>query len=78
MKPSNSTHAPRAIDPARFRAQATGIGQTRMASEMTGAARAMEVVDHMPPHCRAAVPAAEGYPTGARAFEGMAEGGEDY
>ncbi len=34
--------------------------------------RAAEVVEHMPPAQRRAVPAAEGYP--AAPFEGMAEG----
>jgi hypothetical protein len=67
----SKTHRPRAIDPANFRAQATGIGQSLGASRMTGAARALEVVEHMPPRQRAAVPAAEGYPTAP--FEGMAE-----
>jgi hypothetical protein len=56
------THRPRAKDPQAFRAQATGIGQARKASLMTGAARAQRVVDAMPPEQRAAVPAAEGYP----------------
>lgn len=70
--PDNMTHRPRAIDPARFRAQATGIGQSRAMSEMSGARRAMEVVEHMPEHCRAAVPAAEGYPM-TEAYEGRAE-----
>lgn len=72
----STTHKPRAIDPANFRAQATGVGQTCGASRMTGAARAMEVVEHMPPAQRRAVPAAEGYPTRNGAgvpYEGMAE-----
>lgn len=69
----SNTHRPRAIDPANFRAQATGIGQALGASRATGAARAMEVVEHMPPAQRRAVPAAEGYPLGT-AFEGQAEG----
>lgn len=71
-----NTHKPRAVDPANFRAQATGIGQTCGASRMTGAARAMEVVEHMPPAQRRAVPAAEGYPARNGAgvpYEGMAE-----
>lgn len=67
----SSTHRPRAIDPANFRAQATGIGQTCGASRNTGAMRAAEVVEHMPPSQRRAVPAAEGYPTAA--YEGAAE-----
>lgn len=70
------THRPRAIDPANFRAQATGIGQTCGASRAAGAMRAAEVVEHMPPAQRRAVPPAEGYPTRDAAgapYEGMAE-----
>ena len=67
----STTHKPRAVDPAQFRAQATGVGQTRGASLLTGAARATEVVEHMPPAQRRAVPPAEGYPTAV--YEGMAE-----
>ena len=67
----STTHKPRAVDPAQFRAQATGVGQTRGASLLTGAARATEVVEHMPPAQRRAVPAAEGYPTAT--YEGQAE-----
>jgi len=69
--PGNSTHKPRATDPAKFRAIATGVGYTQGASFRTGTARAIEVVEHMPPTQRAAVPAAEGYPTAA--YEGQAE-----
>lgn len=72
----STTHKPRAVDPAQFRAQATGVGQTRGASLLTGAARATEVVEHMPPAQRRAVPPAEGYPTRDAAgapYEGMAE-----
>ena len=72
----NSTHRPRAINPADFRAQATGVGMSLGASRRTGAARAMEVVEHMPPAQRRAVPAAEGYPTAngmGVPYEGMAE-----
>ncbi len=68
----SSTHKPRAVSPDAFRAQATGIGQSRGASLLTGAARAYEVVEHMPAHCRRAVPAAEGYPKDVP-FEGQAE-----
>lgn len=67
----NSTHKPRATDPAKFRAIATGVGYTQGASFLTGSARAVEVVEHMPPAQRRAVPAAEGYPTAT--FEGAAE-----
>lgn len=44
----DSTHKPRAIDMQRFRDQATGIGQTRQASAMTGAARSQRVIDAAP------------------------------
>lgn len=67
----NSTHKPRATDPQKFRAIATGVGYSQGASFRTGSARAIEVVEHMPPAQRRAVPAAEGYPTAA--FEGAAE-----
>ena len=56
------THRARAIDPARFRALATGIGQSAARSEATGASRAQRVVECTPPAQRAATPAAEGYP----------------
>ena len=73
----NSTHKPRATDPAKFRAIATGVGYSQGASFRTGSARAIEVVEHMPPAQRRAVPAAEGYPTSngmGEPYEGMAEG----
>ena len=64
MKPdSNSTHRPRAVPPARFRDQATGIGQACSASAATGALRNARVSAAMPPAQRAAVPAAEGFAT---------------
>jgi hypothetical protein len=66
------THRPRAIDPANFRAQATGVGQSCGASRLTGADRAMEVAEHTRPRQRAAAPAAEGRPMGY-AYEGTAE-----
>ena len=72
----NSTHKPRATDPAKFRAIATGVGYSQGASFRTGSARALEVVEHMPPAQRRAVPAAEGYPTADAMgvpYEGMAE-----
>lgn len=62
MKSTKATHQPRAIDPMEFRAQATGIGQSLEASKMTGLARAQRVANTIPMKCRAAVPAAEGYP----------------
>ena len=74
--PGNSTHKPRATDPEKFRAIATGVGNTQGASYRTGLARAVEVVEHMPPAQRRAVPAAEGYPTAngmGVPYEGMAE-----
>lgn len=63
MNPSGKhTHPNYAVPPADFRAQATGIGQTREASLATGARRAQRVSDCMTPAARAAVPPAEGYP----------------
>jgi hypothetical protein len=63
MKPfGDSTHPARAVDPAQFRAQATGIGQTRSASAATGGNRAQRVVDQTDPGCRT-WPAAEGFPS---------------
>lgn len=71
----NNTHKARAVPPDRFRAQATGIGQSRSASEMTGAMRAAEAVEHMPPSQRRAVPAVEGYPAPTGPFETVEPGG---
>jgi hypothetical protein len=56
------THNPRPVEPSKFRAQATGIGQSQAMSETTGRRRAQHVADCMPPGQRAAVPMAEGYP----------------
>lgn len=62
-KPSgNFTHPQYAVDPKRFRAQATGIGQTQSMSFNTGSRRAQKVIDSVPPHCRDRIPPAEGYP----------------
>lgn len=58
----DSTHRPRAIDPARFRALATGVGHSAAASERTGAARAQRVSEQAPPAQLAACPASEGRP----------------
>ena len=58
----DNTHRPRAIEPSRFRAQATGVGQSRAQSAATGAARAQCVSDAAPPAQLAAPPAAEGRP----------------
>lgn len=44
----SNTHKPRAVDPAQFRAQATGIGQTLAASRATGQARAQRVASGAP------------------------------
>ena len=44
----SNTHKPRAVDPAQFRAQATGIGQTLAASRTTGRARAQRVASGAP------------------------------
>lgn len=62
MNSGDLTHRPRAVDPAQFRAQATGIGMTRSASLATGAMRAQRVVDATDPACLAVVPEAEGLP----------------
>lgn len=63
MNPSgDTTHRARAMDPAAFRAQATGIGMTAAASSATGAARAQRVVDQTDPACMSVVPEAEGFP----------------
>ena len=69
----DTTHPQYATSPQNFRAQATGIGQSQAMSRSTGAARAAEVVEHMPPEQRRAVPPSAGYPLGA-AYEGRAEG----
>lgn len=58
----STTHRARAVDPAQFRAQATGIGMTRSASLATGSARAQRVVDQADPQCLSAAPPAEGFP----------------
>lgn len=58
----DNTHRARAMDPQAFRAQATGIGQTKAASLATGSMRAQRVVDQTDPACLAAVPEAEGLP----------------
>ena len=64
MKPNsgNHTHANYALPPEQFRAQATGVGQCRETSYLTGRMRAQRVVDSMTPEAHAAVPPAEGYP----------------
>ena len=43
-----STHRPQAVNPADFKAQATGIGQTLAASRATGRARAQRVASGAP------------------------------
>ena len=57
------------IDPQRIRALATGIGQTQQRSRMTGAHRAEEVAEGMPPGVASK---AVGYPAVDRTDE-MAE-----
>lgn len=57
------THKARAIDPANFRAQATGIGQSTRASRETGGARIERVKAATPAEQRRATPAAEGQST---------------
>ncbi len=61
MDYGDKTHPARAVPPARFRDQATGIGQQLSASAMTGAVRNAKVSASMPAKQRAAVPAAEGF-----------------
>lgn len=58
----SSTHAVNPASPEKFRAQATGIGQSQAMSEQTGRRRAQYVADCMSPEQRAAVPPGEGYP----------------
>lgn len=72
----SNTHKPRAIDPQRFRAQATGITSCQSGSEASGAMRAAEVVEHMPPAQRRAVPLAEGYPAPSGPYEKVEPGYE--
>ena len=48
MKSGDSTHRPQAVNPADFKAQATGVGQTRAASLTTGRARAERVASGAP------------------------------
>jgi hypothetical protein len=48
-------------DAPRFRNQCTGIGQSRMASERTGASRSQEVIAAAPPR-QAAFAKSCGYP----------------
>jgi hypothetical protein len=86
MNPSgDTTHRARAMDPAAFRAQATGIGMTVAASRATGGSRAQRVVDQTDPACMSVVPEAEGYPsrsefadvlgtTGALSYNGSGRG----
>ena len=85
MTSGDRTHPARAVDPAKFRAQATGIGMTQRASAATGAARAQRVVDQTDPACMSVVPEAEGFPsrsefagvlgtTGALSYNGSGRG----
>jgi len=62
MNSGDRTHPQYAIEPERFRAQATGVGNTASRSYATGLARAQRVSDCMSPQTRAQVPPAEGYP----------------
>lgn len=65
MKPdTTSTHQQYAVPPQRFRAQATGVGNTVQMSAATGAMRADCVVGAMPAAQRAAIASSEGYPVG--------------
>ena len=76
MKTDSGSFTHKAIDPEyarRFRNQATGCGQTRGMSAISGALRSMEVGDHMPPEQRAALVPNAGYPAPLPAFEGPQE-----
>lgn len=75
MKPNSGdhTHNTYATPPERFRAQATGVGNTQRKSELTGRMRAQCVADCMTPKTRAQVPANEGYP--APTGDGLMAGG---
>lgn len=60
MKTSGGkTHQANAMPPEKFRAIATGIGQSQAMSHATGLARMAKVVPTI--KCPAAVPASEGY-----------------
>jgi hypothetical protein len=64
-QPDGVTHSDKFSTPEysrRFRNQATGIGQSRSASEMTGAARSARVVDCGPSTVSKQVAEATGYP----------------
>jgi hypothetical protein len=59
----NATHDYEPVDPVKFRAIATGIGQGQAQSEASGRVRSQRVSDSMPPKARAALPAdGGGYP----------------
>lgn len=70
--PDGMTHRPRAKDPKAFRDQATGCGVSTTASAASGAARNMEVGEHMPARARAAAPEAEGFDK-SMPYDGPAE-----
>lgn len=59
-------------DQQRFRDQCTGVGQTRLASERTGASRSQRVIDATPAAQRRH---AVGYPTPTPAEYAMCEPG---
>lgn len=71
MKSSESGMVGSLPTPECFRAQATGIGQTREASEMTGRRRAQAVIDCAP---RRKNGAANGYPAPLGTMEDMVMG----
>lgn len=65
MKTStDATHQTRAVAPARFRALATGVGQSQSMSASSGAMRAQLVANTMPAMQRAALVPTAGYPAG--------------
>lgn len=61
--PENQTHRLHAVSPERFRAQATGIGQSQAMSFATGISRAQRVVAETPAGEKKFL-ASRGYPTG--------------
>lgn len=64
--PATQTHPVNAVSPERFRAQATGIGQSQAMSYSTGIARGKRVVSETPASKRECL-ASRGYPTGGGA-----------
>lgn len=57
-----TTHNRSPIPPTQFRAQATGVGNTRAVSAATGGMRALRVRDCMSPETVRMLPKDSGYP----------------